>query len=75
MAIYMTQSMSSGTLKKVTYYRKQKQVHPSHEESSAFTHDAKDDYAKSNDLNQSAVEEGTYRSGQGVPTGGKTKQI
>lgn len=40
MAKYMVQKMSSGTLKAITYYRKQTQDHPSHDESGRFTQDA-----------------------------------
>ncbi|MFZ5528281.1 MAG: hypothetical protein ACOZE7_16630 [Pseudomonadota bacterium] len=75
MPLYMTQKMSSGTLPAVTYYRKQSVPHPSHVESSTFTTNAKADYATANAILVANVEEGTYRSGQGVPVGGNTKLI
>lgn len=75
MADYMTQKMSSGTLIPITYYRKQTQPHPSHEESGAFTSAAKNNYATFNNIPESEVEEGAYKSSQGVPTGGKTYKI
>lgn len=75
MANYMTQSMSSGILKKITYYRKQTNSHPSHEESGQFTADAKSDYATTNGINEDDVEVGTYRSNQGVPGGPNTEEI
>lgn len=71
---YMTQKMSSGVLKAITYY-KDGGAHPSHEVSSKFTTDAKSDYATTRGVAVSAVEEGTYKSGQGVPTGGECKNI
>lgn len=74
MAKYMTQPMSSGKLKKITYYRKQS-AHPSHTESGKFTSDAKAAYAKKNDISESAVEVGTYKSNQGVPTSGAVQEI
>ncbi|MCE2027185.1 hypothetical protein [Sessilibacter corallicola] len=75
MANYMTQSMDSPKTEKITYYRKQSQPHPSHEESSQFTRDAKKNYAEFNHIPEADVEEGSYRSGQGIPTGGKTYEI
>jgi len=45
MAIYMTQSMSSGTLAVTLYYRKQSIPHPGHAETTQFTTDAKAAYA------------------------------
>ncbi|HBS42035.1 MAG TPA: hypothetical protein DEA26_05095 [Oceanospirillales bacterium] len=75
MAKYMTQSMSSGILTKITYYRKQSGSHPSHAESGRFTQDAIDDYAQTNGIDESEVDEGTYRSNQGVPGGMNTKEI
>ena len=74
MATYMTQPMQSGTKGKITYYRKQS-AHPSHTESSQFTTDAKAAYARAKGVAVSDVEEGTYRSGQGVPTGGECEEI
>ncbi len=74
MALYMTQKMSSGILKATTYYRKSN-AHPSHQESSTFTIDAKQAYADEHGIETSSVEEGTYKSGQGVPTGGNTEEI
>ena len=70
----MTQKMESGILTPITYYRKQSS-HPSHSESSKFTDDAKTDYATINNISKENVEEGTYRSNQGIPTGGETKEI
>jgi len=75
MARYMTQSMSSGILKKITYYRKQSGSHPSHEESGKFTQDATNDYAASNNISKDLVEVGTYRSNQGIPGGMNTREI
>ena len=75
MALYMTQPMSSPNTIKITYYRKQTQPHVSHSESGAFTADAKAIYADSNNIPQSEVEVGTFRSSQGVPTSGETCKI
>jgi hypothetical protein len=75
MAKYMTQSMSSGLFTKITYYRKQSSSHPSHVESGAFTTAAIADYATTNGIDKSAVDEGTYRSNQGVPSGGNVEEI
>jgi hypothetical protein len=75
MPYYMTQKMSSGTLPARTYYRKQRNAHPSHEQSSAFTQDATDAYATLNNIAASAVVAGSYRSNQGVPTGSDTVEI
>jgi hypothetical protein len=66
---YMTQKMSSGVKKAITYYRDGGD-HPSHETSSKFTKDAKNAYALARGVDVSTVEEGTYKSGQGVPSGG-----
>jgi len=65
---YMTQTMSSGTLPPKLYYRRQTQPHVSHEESGRFTQDAKNNYAAFNHIPVNQVVEGTYHSGQGVPT-------
>lgn len=75
MPTYMTQKMSSGTKKAVTYYRKQSQDHVDHAESGKFTADAKSRYASDYEVDESAVEVGTYKSGQGIPTGGETVEI
>ncbi|MDM0053022.1 hypothetical protein [Variovorax sp. J22R115] len=75
MALYMVQKMSSGVLPAITYYRKQSGPHPSHEESGAFTTDATNAYANTNTIAVALVEAGTYKSGQGVPTGGTTELI
>jgi len=75
MALYMTQSMDTAKTIKITYYRKQTQPHPSHAESGAFTDAAKANYAEFNSIPESDVEEGTYRSSQGVPTAGKVYEI
>jgi hypothetical protein len=75
MPLYMTQKMSYGTKQAITYYRKQKNDHPDHKETLAFTNTAKQDYATANGINENQVELGTYRSGQGVPAGGHTKLI
>jgi hypothetical protein len=75
MPSYMTQKMSSGRLKATTYYRKQTQPHVSHDESGRFTQDAKRDYATERGVAESAVEVGTFKSGQGIPTGGEVKPI
>lgn len=74
MALYMTQKMSSGILQVTTYYRKSS-AHPSHEESSKFTRDAKQAYADLHGIEVASVEAGTYKSGQGVPIGGNTEEI
>jgi hypothetical protein len=71
----MTQKMSSGVLQAVTYYRKQSQDHVSHVESGKFTTDAKNHYAAANGILASAVEAGTYKSGQGVPDGANTHDL
>ena len=68
MAIYMTQSMSSGTLAVTLYYRKQSIPHPGHAETSQFTTDAKAAYAALHAIPVANVVPGTYRSGQGAPT-------
>jgi hypothetical protein len=69
---YMTQPMSSGKCIPITYYKKQSQEHVSHTESGAFTTAAKANYAAFNHLTVANVVAGAYKSGQGVPTGGKT---
>jgi hypothetical protein len=66
MAVYMTQTMSSGILTAIQYYRKSSD-HPSHKESSQFTVDAKATYAAANNILPVVVVEGNYRSGQGKP--------
>ena len=75
MPFYMTQTMSSGTLPTKLYYRAQTQEHVSHDESSRFTQDAKQNYATFNHIVVGNVVEGTYRSGQGVPTADNRFQI
>lgn len=75
MALYMTQKMSSGILAAVTYYRKQKNEHPSHDESGAFTSAAVRHYAGANNIEESEVEQGKYQKCQGVPNGGLTQII
>jgi len=72
---YMTQTMSSPKTELITYYRKQKNQHPSHDESGAFTQAAQFNYATFNRIEENQVVVGPYRSGQGVPTGGKTWEI
>ncbi|MTD27134.1 hypothetical protein [Erwinia sorbitola] len=74
MAKYMTQPMSAGVHPKITYYRKQS-AHPPHDESEKFTADATSDYATTNGVNKDQVEQGTYRSNQGVPVGGIVQEI
>ena len=74
MALYMTQKMSSGVLKVTTYYRKSS-AHPTHQESSNFTANAKQTYANEHKIEVSIVEEGAYRSEQGIPSGGHTEKI
>ena len=71
---YMTQAMSSDKTEKITYYRKQPD-HPTHKTSGQFTQDAISNYAKFNHIDESKVVKGTYKSGQGVPTSGKTFEI
>lgn len=75
MPFYMVQSMSSGSLPAKTYYRKQTVAHPSHVETGNFTQAAMDNYASFNHINVRDVVAGTFRSGQGVPTGKNTFQI
>ncbi len=66
---YMVQSVESGTLGKITYYRKQTQDHVSHDESGRFTQDAQARYRTDKNLaGTAAVELGSYKSGQGVPS-------
>lgn len=72
---YMTQKMSSGIKKPITYYRKQSSKHVSHDESSAFTTAAKTAYATARNVAVNTVEEGVYKSGQGIPTGGDVEQV
>jgi hypothetical protein len=72
---YMTQKMSSGTRTPITYYRKQTQAHVTHKESGAFTQAAKTSYAATNNLTVGQVEAGTFKSGQGVPTGSNVSLI
>jgi hypothetical protein len=74
MAKYFNQSMSYGTLTKVTYYRVQS-AHPNHTETNKFTTDARNDYATANNVPAANVELGTFRSNMGVPTAGVTKAI
>jgi hypothetical protein len=74
MAQYLIQKMSSGTLKPITYYRKQS-AHPSHSETGRFTQEAKKHYAKARGIQESEVDVGNFKSGQGVPTGGETEEI
>lgn len=71
----MTQAMSSDNTIKITYYRKQTQPHPSHDETGQFTQDAELNYSEFNHIELSQVEKGTFRSSQGIPTGGKTFEI
>jgi hypothetical protein len=75
MALYLTQKMSSGTLEAITYYRKQTNEHPSHTETGKFTQDAKNNYATFNHIPVANVRESAFKSGQGIPTGGKTYEI
>jgi hypothetical protein len=75
MALYMTQKMSDQAQPAVTYYRKQANDHPSHAESGAFTTAAATAYATANRILFRQVELGTYKSNQGVPTGGTVEPI
>lgn len=75
MAKYMTQQMSSSKATPKTYYRKQTQPHPSHEETGRFTRDAKQDYARFNHISVNQVVAGTFRSSQGIPSGRNTYEI
>lgn len=75
MPLYMTQKTSSGNLPAITYYRRQTQPHVTHVESGAFTQAAQLAYAATNHVPVGAVDLGTYKSGQGVPTGGNVEQI
>jgi len=74
MAVYMTQSMSSGIHRSILYYRKSSN-HPSHEESGAFTNAAKATYAAEIGVPINDVVEGRYRSGQGVPRNPNAEEI
>ena len=65
----MTQTMRFEDELPVTYYRNGG-AHPTHNISSAFTRDAKRDYAARVGCDDSEVELGPYRSGQGVPQRG-----
>lgn len=75
MPLYMTQKMSYELLTAVTYYRKQTVPHVSHIESEAFTDAAATHYGAANNILAANVDQGTYKSGQGVPTGGSTQEI
>ena len=75
MANYMTQKMSSGTLQAITYYRKQKQPHPSHDETRAFTQTAKAKYAEIHNISSDQVEAGKFKSSQGTPTDPNAQEI
>jgi hypothetical protein len=75
MAIYMTQQMSSEKCIPITYYKKQSSEHVSHTESGAFTTAAKTNYSAFNHVAVGKVVAGAYKSGQGVPTGGKTFEL
>lgn len=66
----MVQSMSSGALPVITYYRRQSVPHPSHAESGAFTQAATVAYSVQNNIAVDDVVPGRYRSGQGVPQHG-----
>ncbi|MEG3790100.1 hypothetical protein V1318_08210 [Lysobacter sp. CCNWLW3] len=72
---YMTQSMSSGILPVIQYYRRQSQPHVSHAESGAFTTDATAAYATANNIATNAVVPGNYRSGQGRPANRNAVEI
>ncbi|WP_380184713.1 hypothetical protein [Kalamiella sp. sgz302252] len=74
MAKYMVQSIQSGTHPKITYYRAQS-AHPSHSESGAFTEAAITHYVAKFGVDRSTVEKGSYKSDQGVPTGGQVEKI
>ncbi|CNK45326.1 Uncharacterised protein [Yersinia frederiksenii] len=67
---YMVQSMESGTLGKIKYYRKQTTDHPSHTETGSFTQAAISAYATSKNINASEVRKGPFMSGQPVPDNG-----
>lgn len=73
---YMTQKMedTNGKCIAITYYKKQSD-HPSHDESGAFTQAAKRNFATFNHISEGKVKVGSYKSGQGVPTGGKTFEL
>ncbi|GKW01960.1 hypothetical protein EO763_11140 [Pectobacterium odoriferum] len=75
MATYMTQQMSNPKTITITYYRKQSSAHVSHDESGRFTEDAVANYAQFNNLRPADVVRGNYKSGQGVPVGGKVFEI
>ncbi len=75
MAKYMVQSMEYGTHGKIVYYRKQSSGHVSHTESGRFTQDAKAAYALAKGVTADLVEEGSYRSNQGVPGDRNAEEI
>jgi len=75
MAIYMTQSMSSGALPATLYYRKQSIPHPGHAETEKFTADAKAAYAALHAIPVANVVPGNYRSGQGAPSSPSAVEI
>ena len=70
MPFYMVQNMSNRRSSS-TYYRAQSTNHVSHSESEKFTKDAKRVYARSQHIQESDVELGSYKSGQGKPQSGK----
>lgn len=72
---YMTVKMSSHNLPAKTYYRQQTVPHPNHAESGAFTQAARANYAQFNHINEADVVETSYKSRQGIPTGGGTYEI
>jgi len=75
MPSYMVQKMSSANTEPVIYYRAQSSDHVSHAESEAFTRAAIANYAAFNHIAEDSVDVSPYRSGMGIPTGGKTYLI
>lgn len=72
---FMTQSMSSGVLPVILYYRRQSRPHVTHAESGRFTTDATNAYATANNIAANIVVHGTYRSGQGRPANPNAEEI
>lgn len=72
---YMVQSMSSGALSTIVYYRRQSSAHVTHAESGGFTQDAINNYAQRQHIAINQVVEGRYRSGQGRPNNPNAEEI
>ncbi|MEM9920825.1 MAG: hypothetical protein AAF990_22190 [Bacteroidota bacterium] len=75
MSKYMTQSLSSDSLRTIVYYREQQREHVTHKESARFTSEAVVDYANCHHISEPDVDFGTFRCGQQLPDGLESKQI